>query len=254
MKAALAAQRLDDASFPHGTPAGYRDGCRGNGGCPNHGTELMTCKEASTRYSRDLAYRRAYDSGDIWLNRAEPRDPEAERVRTAVARRSQHQRGIASDPTPGAVPEADLALERLARESAADDTADDPAPPAAAPASTRPAIAETAELATAMREIARLRTALEHATAGELRACDLARLAAQERATAIAAREAALDELEGVRATLAQTIADRRRLSPGYRPRAEFYAIGDQLHVGLNVLIDQSTVKQLLKQVCETWP
>jgi hypothetical protein len=47
--------------FPHGTPAGYDQGCKSGGLCPNKGTDAMTCKEAKTRYNSDAAYRREID-------------------------------------------------------------------------------------------------------------------------------------------------------------------------------------------------
>ena len=49
--------------FPHGTPDGYEQGCRGAGGCPNRGdAERQTCKEAQLRYQRDPAYKRLVKS------------------------------------------------------------------------------------------------------------------------------------------------------------------------------------------------
>jgi hypothetical protein len=91
-------------TFPHGTPAGFKDGCRSNGGCPNRGTTRMTCLDASARYARDLHYRRAYDRGEIWLDRDLPVDTEKETVRAAVARRA-HQGYDLTAPTPEPEPE-----------------------------------------------------------------------------------------------------------------------------------------------------
>jgi hypothetical protein len=47
--------------FPHGTPAGYDQGCKSGGLCPNKGTDAMTCKEAKSRYNSDASYRREID-------------------------------------------------------------------------------------------------------------------------------------------------------------------------------------------------
>lgn len=46
----------------HGTPAGAEAGCRGIE-CPNHGTELMTCRQAAQRYRGDYAYMKLVDAG-----------------------------------------------------------------------------------------------------------------------------------------------------------------------------------------------
>jgi hypothetical protein len=46
----------------HGTPAGAVAGCRGIE-CPNHGTELMTCRQAAQRYRGDYAYMKLVDAG-----------------------------------------------------------------------------------------------------------------------------------------------------------------------------------------------
>ena len=37
----------------HGTPAGYIDGCKSRGGCPNHNSrKLLTCYEAARAHGR----------------------------------------------------------------------------------------------------------------------------------------------------------------------------------------------------------
>ena len=46
----------------HGTPAGAAAGCRGIE-CPNHRTELMTCRQAAQRYRGDYAYKKLVDAG-----------------------------------------------------------------------------------------------------------------------------------------------------------------------------------------------
>lgn len=43
-------------TFPHGSPQGYRDGCRSKGGCPHAGSNTyLTCVEAHTRRQGDFA-------------------------------------------------------------------------------------------------------------------------------------------------------------------------------------------------------
>jgi hypothetical protein len=46
----------------HGTPQGCNEGCRG-ANCAHHGTNLMTCTEASIRYAGDYQYRKQVDAG-----------------------------------------------------------------------------------------------------------------------------------------------------------------------------------------------
>lgn len=54
--ASVVAERVE----VHGTPAGYRAGCRGRAGC----TSRITCEEASIRYAGDLEWRRLFDAGE----------------------------------------------------------------------------------------------------------------------------------------------------------------------------------------------
>ena len=49
---------LIDDSFPHGTPEGFRQGCRGSA-CP----APLSCRAVNTRYSGDFTFRRLIDSG-----------------------------------------------------------------------------------------------------------------------------------------------------------------------------------------------
>jgi hypothetical protein len=49
--------------FPHGTPTGYDNGCRGAGACENHNTDLMTCSEAKIRWNSDFGYRKLLSAG-----------------------------------------------------------------------------------------------------------------------------------------------------------------------------------------------
>jgi len=54
---------LDDGSFPHGTPQGWEDGCRG-GSCPAAREDgLLSCAQAKIRYNGDFAYKRMVDGG-----------------------------------------------------------------------------------------------------------------------------------------------------------------------------------------------
>ena len=48
---------LDD-SFPHGTPNGYRRGCR-TAACP----ALIPCRTVHTRYVGDFSFARLFDAG-----------------------------------------------------------------------------------------------------------------------------------------------------------------------------------------------
>lgn len=58
---------LED-SFTHGTPAGFDQGCKSGGLCPNKGApDVMTCKEAKHRYASDRDYRTVIDAGRPWV-------------------------------------------------------------------------------------------------------------------------------------------------------------------------------------------
>lgn len=57
-----AADRLEDG-FPHGTPAGYEQGCRSNGACPSKRETGQSCKDANVRAARDSTYRALVRSG-----------------------------------------------------------------------------------------------------------------------------------------------------------------------------------------------
>lgn len=57
-----AADRLEDG-YPHGTPAGYAQGCRSNGACPSKGETGQSCKDANVRVARDASYRALVRSG-----------------------------------------------------------------------------------------------------------------------------------------------------------------------------------------------
>lgn len=47
-----------DPRFPHGTPEGYREGCRGSH-CPAE----MSCREVHRRYVGDFRFKRRFDEG-----------------------------------------------------------------------------------------------------------------------------------------------------------------------------------------------
>jgi hypothetical protein len=88
----------------HGSPAGYRAGCRSEGGCPNHGSrELLTCSEAA------IAYRGDFSLSKLPPDRAIPRAAiKLERTRPAAtppntkAKRStaEHRAKPVSSPRP----------------------------------------------------------------------------------------------------------------------------------------------------------
>src|ERR1700712_2991941 len=42
--------------FPHGTAAGYEQGCRSNGACPRDEDGIQTCQQASIRLKSDWKY------------------------------------------------------------------------------------------------------------------------------------------------------------------------------------------------------
>lgn len=56
-----ALDRLEDG-FPHGTPDGYRQGCKGSH-CPEGDAGRLSCMQAYTRYQSDFGYRRRVDEG-----------------------------------------------------------------------------------------------------------------------------------------------------------------------------------------------
>lgn len=73
---------VNAADFPHGTPAGFTQGCRG-AACANHGTEWPTCKYAHIRYQGDYKYRKRVDAG---MTLAELRTADNRDAAIAVAR------------------------------------------------------------------------------------------------------------------------------------------------------------------------
>lgn len=101
----MSAFDLLDDTFPHGTPEGFRAGCRGSV-CP----APLSCRAVNTRYSGDFTFRRLIDSGMP--------------LKEILERDAAERAGIR---------ERDRAAEREARRAAA------PAPiPRAKPRTTRP--------------------------------------------------------------------------------------------------------------------
>jgi len=85
-----ALDRMDD-SFPHGTPAGYVQGCRGNGACPAKHETGQSCKEASIRSARDSAYRALVLSGASVEVLSQPEVEGALPVERSAPRPAPHQ-------------------------------------------------------------------------------------------------------------------------------------------------------------------
>lgn len=54
---------LMEDGFPHGTRAGYQQGCHSKGACMGPLDGLMTCVEANMRYASDFGYRKKVDAG-----------------------------------------------------------------------------------------------------------------------------------------------------------------------------------------------
>lgn len=51
------------AEFPHGTKAGFEQGCKTNPMCSNDGITAQTCKEAAAHYRSDFQYKKLVDGG-----------------------------------------------------------------------------------------------------------------------------------------------------------------------------------------------
>lgn len=49
---------ITSVTFPHGTPAGYLNGCRGSH-CPS----VLSCRDVHRRHSGDFTFRRMFDAG-----------------------------------------------------------------------------------------------------------------------------------------------------------------------------------------------
>lgn len=80
-----------DGSFPHGTPAGYVQGCRGNGACPAKHLTGQSCKEASIRSARDSSYRALVLSGASVEVLSQPEVEDARPTAPVADRPTRHQ-------------------------------------------------------------------------------------------------------------------------------------------------------------------
>lgn len=88
---------LHNPGFPHGTPDGYRHGCRGSAcGSP------ASCRDVYTRYQGDYSFKKLIDAGvpaaDILAQEAADRDAMRERDR-AAARAQRRAEQAAPRPT-----------------------------------------------------------------------------------------------------------------------------------------------------------
>ncbi|TFD27482.1 hypothetical protein [Cryobacterium cryoconiti] len=113
--------------FPHGTPDGFEQGCRGSA-CPNQTTDAMTCRKAHMRYQGDYQYRKAIDAGQVWVEPApekkvKDRRTDADAAHTALrAAREVAQVDVvpvAPKPAPPAGPATDWATLPKKRKNAA---------------------------------------------------------------------------------------------------------------------------------------
>ena len=72
---------ITSATHPHGTPAGYLDGCRGSH-CPS----VMSCRDVYRRHSGDFSFRRLFDAGVPVETILEREAAEAREVKLAARR------------------------------------------------------------------------------------------------------------------------------------------------------------------------
>ena len=85
----------------HGTPATYSTGCTVDAWCPNHRTNLMTCREAAIRYRGDYQYARLVDAGTPPLTRetfVEPKPERAPKRRPTRLRREPKPATVSNAP------------------------------------------------------------------------------------------------------------------------------------------------------------
>jgi len=97
-----ALDRIGD-DFPHGTPAGFDQGCRSGGGCPASRETGQSCKAAKTRAARDSQYRDLIASGAPVEILARPELPEQVPTTPAAPRPAPHAatpKLLQSKPTP----------------------------------------------------------------------------------------------------------------------------------------------------------
>jgi|GEM_PF-1304941 len=94
--------RLDDA-FPHGSPDGYRQGCRGSV-CP----APLACRDVFRRYSGDLTFKRLLDAGtplaEILAREAADAAAAVERDRAAARTQRQAERDASRPRKPKCSP------------------------------------------------------------------------------------------------------------------------------------------------------
>lgn len=90
----MTADILTTAGFPHGTPTGYRLGCRSSW-CPAD----TSCRVVHRRYQGDFGFRRMFDAGESVARileleaEAEARDRAASRARPTPVRKSRKGNG-----------------------------------------------------------------------------------------------------------------------------------------------------------------
>jgi len=78
----------------HGTPAGYDAGCRGIE-CLNLHTDLMTCKEAHTRFQGDYTYRLAVKAGTATAEKETFKTKVADKAKAPAPVRARRATGSA---------------------------------------------------------------------------------------------------------------------------------------------------------------
>jgi len=104
--------------FPHSTPAGHEQGCRG-AACPGKLDNGYSCSEAAIRYNGDFTYRRLVDSGktpqEITALAAEIAKPKREIV-------SKPERTVEATPRPKA-PSKPLTAQPVFEATKADEVA-----------------------------------------------------------------------------------------------------------------------------------
>lgn len=82
----MSADVIHDPNYPHGTPAGYTNGCRGSH-CPNR----ITCRAVHMRYVGDFTFRNQFEAG---LSAAEIVKREQEALQRALDERKAQKRVV----------------------------------------------------------------------------------------------------------------------------------------------------------------
>ena len=96
-----ALDRLEDG-YPHGTPDGHRQGCKGSH-CPEADAGRLSCMQAYIRYQSDYGYRRRVDEGMSPVQLWEFDARVAEEKRALVAKAPQSAPESTQEPDDGAV-------------------------------------------------------------------------------------------------------------------------------------------------------